>query len=263
MRLFLTILPLAFFFFHSCADYRAHYDKSIQGWEQSVPSPGLSPVHTVYLVGDAGYTPDDTTAPALVLLGEKLRDAGKNSTVAFLGDNIYPNGMAPSDGEDREQDEARLRAQLDILKGYDGHVFFIAGNHDWYGYGIEGLKREKKFIEKYLDRDDVFLPKPGCGDPVEVELSDNLTLILIDSQWFLENWDDEYEVNDGCEIKSREMFREYVEEAIKGNRNKNVLIAIHHPPHTYGPHGGQFTLKQHIFPLTDLNKNLWIPLPVL
>lgn len=263
MRLILTILIPALALFQSCADYRAHYAKESREWESAHPDPALAIEHSVFLIGDAGYTPEGKTAPALVLLGEKLREAGKNSTAIYLGDNIYPNGLGGAGDADREQDEARLRAQLDILKGYNGRVFFIAGNHDWYGYGLDGLKRQKKFIEKYLGREDVFLPRPGCGEPAEVKLTEYLTLLLIDTQWYLEDWDEQYEINDGCEVKSRDMFREYVEEAIKSNRNKNVLIALHHPPYTYGPHGGQFTVKQHLFPLTDVNKKLWIPLPVL
>src|SRR5690606_901086 len=38
---------------------------------------------------------------------------------------------------------------------------------------------------------------------------------------------------------------------------------MHHPFKSYGPHGGFFTIKQHVFPLTDLRPNLWIPLPVV
>ncbi|MCB9267928.1 MAG: metallophosphoesterase [Lewinellaceae bacterium] len=257
------LLILGALLLHSCADYKLHYSRDARGWESNTPPAGLTPAHSVFLVGDAGYLVDGKTSPALILLGEKLRQAGKNSTVAYLGDNIYPDGLEPKDSPGREADEARLKAQLDILKGYKGKVFFIVGNHDWYEHGLDGLDREKKFIEKYLDRDDVVLPKPGCGDPEEIELTDNLTLILIDSQWYLENWDGHSEINDGCEVKSREVFREYVEEAIKGNRNKNMIIAMHHPPYTNGPHGGDFTLKQHLFPLTDLNDNLWIPLPIL
>lgn len=265
MRLSIQLITivLGLSLFQACADYKIHYSKNSREWEANRPDPESKIEHTVFLIGDAGYTPEGKTAPALVLMGEKLHTAGKNSTVVYLGDNIYPNGMGAQGDADREQDEARLRAQLDILEGYSGKIFFIAGNHDWYGYGLDGLKREKKFIEKYLGREDVLFPKPGCGDPVEVGLSDHLTLVLIDSQWYLEDWDEQYEVNDGCEVKSREVFREYVEEAIKSNRNKNVIVAIHHPPYTYGPHGGQFTVKQHLFPLTDVNKNLWIPLPVL
>ncbi|MCB0549209.1 MAG: metallophosphoesterase [Phaeodactylibacter sp.] len=257
------LLIISVLMLHSCADYKLHYSRQAQSWESNTPTPGLALEHSVFLIGDAGGLVEESTSPALLLLGEKLRQAGKKSSVVYLGDNIYPNGMAPKNGPDRAADEARLKAQLDILKGYEGKVFFIVGNHDWYEYGLDGLNREKKFIENYLDRKDVLLPKPGCGEPEEVELSENLVLILIDTQWYLENWDGHSEINDGCEIKSRDVFQEYVEEAIKGNRNKNVVIAMHHPPYTNGPHGGDFTLKQHIFPLTDVSDNLWIPLPVL
>jgi hypothetical protein len=37
----------------------------------------------------------------------------------------------------------------------------------------------------------------------------------------------------------------------------------HHPLVTHGEHGGAFTWRQHIFPLVDANRWLWIPLPVL
>ncbi|MCB9350082.1 MAG: metallophosphoesterase [Lewinellaceae bacterium] len=257
------LLIIGVLLLNSCADYKLHYSREAQGWEADSPNPELALEHSVFLVGDAGELVDGKTSPALILLGKKLRQAGKNSAVLYLGDNIYPNGLAPKDGPDRAADETRLKAQLDVLKGYEGKINFIVGNHDWYEYGLDGVKRQKRFIEKYLDRKDVVLPEPGCGDPVEVELTDNLVLVLIDSQWYLEDWDGHTEINDGCEVKSRDVFQEYVEEAIKGNRNKNMIIALHHPPYTNGPHGGDFTFKQHLFPLTDINDNLWIPLPVL
>ena len=30
-----------------------------------------------------------------------------------------------------------------------------------------------------------------------------------------------------------------------------------------GPHGGHFTLRQHLFPLTDVKSGLWLPLPLV
>src|SRR5690606_3836815 len=47
------------------------------------------------------------------------------------------------------------------------------------------------------------------------------------------------------------------------NRDKTILLASHHPFYTYGVHGGYYSLKDHLFPLTVLDKNLWIPLPVI
>jgi hypothetical protein len=243
----------------SCANYKLQYASEVADWEAKSILPVEAPVHTVYLIGDAG----GGRGPALALLEQHLKDATKESTVVFLGDNIYPNGLGPKKAGDRAEDEIRLKAQLDILKGYEGNVYFIAGNHDWYKYGIDGVDRQKDFIEDYLDRKGVLMPKPGCGEPKEIDLSDDLVLILIDSQWYLTDWDKEYKINAGCEVKSRAVFQEYVENAIKGNRSKNIIIAMHHPPYTNGPHGGNFTLKQHLFPLTDINKNLYLPLPLL
>ena len=251
-------LVLALLALQSCANYKLKYSSEGAAWENNL-LPVQAPEHTVYLIGDAG----GGKGSALTLLEKKLREDKGAGTVVFLGDNIYPNGLGPVEAEDRTLDEKRLNDQLDVVKDYKGNVHFIAGNHDWYKYGLAGVKRQKKYIEKYLDREDVFFPKPGCGEPKEIDLNDNLVLILIDSQWYLEDWDDEYKINSGCEIKSREVFQEYVLEAIKGNRNKNIIIAMHHPPYTNGPHGGNFTLRQHLFPLTDVNKNLYIPLPIL
>ena len=257
-----TIIMLAF---QSCANYQLHYSKEANDWETAQPDPNLKIKHTMYLIGDAGGAEKGKPLPpALVLLNKKLDAASKNSSVVFLGDNIYPNGMAPKRvKKERESDEFRLKAQLDVLKNFKGRPFFVAGNHDWYGYGLKGLKRQQKFIENYLDNKDVFYPKPGCGDPKEIELDDQLTLILVDTHWFLTDWDGEYEINNGCELKSKEVFSRYFEEAVKGNRNKNVVIAAHHPPYSNGIHGGKMTFKQHLFPLTEVVKGLYIPFPIV
>ena len=243
----------------SCANYQLNYSPEAVSWATETPLPDQPLMHTVFLVGDAGKGSN----PALDLLERRVQHAGKESTVLFLGDNIYPNGMAPISGADRAQDEERLKAQLNTVLDYEGNVFFIAGNHDWDKYGIDGLKRQKKFIEKYLDREDVFFPDPGCGDPEEIEINDKLVIVLIDSEWYLSDWDKDYQVNAGCEVKSRAVFAEFMVEAIKGNRNKDVLIAMHHPPYSTGPHGGQFTFKQHLFPLTEFVEPLYLPLPVV
>src|SRR5690349_11796416 len=46
------------------------------------------------------------------------------------------------------------------------------------------------------------------------------------------------------------------------NRYKMILLANHHPFESYGNHGGYFSWKDHLFPFTAINKNLYIPLPV-
>ncbi len=247
-----------------CADYQLHYAQEAREWVRDVPDGDLNVEHTMYLIGDAGEMAPGETPPAIALLGRHLRAAGPNSSVVFLGDHLDKGGLAPGgDAEARSEDVEKLRVQLDILRDFKGQPFFVPGHHDWQQYGIEGLKRQRKFIEKYLKRSDIWFPDPGCGDPEELELTDNLTLLLLDSQWWLTEWEGEPEINADCEVKSREVFRTYFEEAVKGNRTKNIVVAMHHPLYTNGPHGGQFTAKEHLFPLTALQSNLWIPLPLI
>ena len=255
--MFCTVIMLS-----SCANYRLNYAPEVQNWDLPLPDQPIS--HTFYLIGDAGNSKNGQVAPALRLLEKELRGAAQNSTVIFLGDNLYPNGMAPKSKEaERADDEFRLKAQLDPLQDFPGNIFFIPGNHDWYTYGIAGLKRQRNFIEDYLDRKDVWQPDCGCGDPREIELNDDLVLILLDSEWWLTDWEGEVEVNQHCDARSREIFKLLLEDALKSNREKNVIVAMHHPLFSKGPHGGAFTVRDHLFPLSKLNKHLLLPLPLI
>ncbi len=256
-----TIGLLTFFLLTSCANYKLNIAKDIE--LETVSSESGAIVHSIYLIGDSGNAKArKDSLPTLQLLKRHLKKAGKNSSVIFLGDNIYPNGMAPKWAiEERAKDELRLDAQLDILKNYQGQPYFVAGNHDWAKWGLDGVHRQEKYIEKKLDRGNVFVPNAGCGDPKEIEVNENLTILAIDSQWFLQDWEGETEINNGCEVRSRFTFMKWFEEALKSNRNKNVVIAMHHPLYSNGPHGGGTTLKQHIFPLTQLYDNFYLPLP--
>lgn len=262
------LLSIFAFLLNSCADYNKHISKTYENWEATtLPNQPLS--HRFYLIGDSGGSEKGKSLPSIDLLKKRLEleEKEKNVSVIYLGDNLYSNGLPPGVNEstraERELDEYKLKVQLDPVKDFKGNVFFVAGNHDWYGYGLKGVQAQKEFIEAYLDREEVLMPEPGCGDPFEVKVEDDLILILLDSQWWLENWNREPEMNDGCDLKNRSAFGLEFNELLKSNRSKNVIIALHHPLHTYGPHGGGFTLKDHLFPLTKASDNLWIPLPVI
>ncbi|MDQ6479289.1 metallophosphoesterase [Dyadobacter sp. LHD-138] len=257
----------------SCSSYKKlQYSKEAKGWEQNTPAPGLVLKHTMYLIGDAGNDSPEHKAPVLLYLKDKLAKESKNSSALFLGDNIYEYGMPPAeDSAKRKVAEYRITSQLETLNDFQGRPFFIPGNHDWRGWGRKGLKRQEAFIQSYLnirrgkpnkeEWENYFLPQDGCSGPEVIELNDNVVVIAVDSQWWLTDWDKDSKINDGCEIKNRATFNFVFENIIRKYRNKNVVIAMHHPPYTYGPHGGKFTIKQHIFPLTEMNPNLYIPLP--
>ena len=226
----------------------------------------------MYLVGDVGNVMPHASTPVLTYLKSKLVAESKNSSVLFLGDNIGEFGMPPAgDITKREVAEQSILAQLEILNDFKGRPIFIPGNQDWQGWGKNGLKRQENFIESYLneqrgvtnenDWENYFLPDNGCSGPEVVELNDDLVVIVVDSQWWLGDSDEEPKINEGCAARNKASFRFTFESMIRKYRNQNVVIALHHPPYTYGPHGGGFTAKQHIFPLTDINPKLYLPLP--
>lgn len=262
---FFRLLNVAFLplLLMGCANYKINYSPETQVSNLPIP-PKEKPNYTVYLIGDVGDGTSDWTPPALTVLREDLAKENERSAVVFLGDNIYPNGMPPkSEKVERAHDEFALDLQLAACADFDGSVFFIAGNHDWYEYDLKGVKRQHKYLKHASEGRAQLLPRPGCGDPIEVELTDTITLLLLDSEWWMENWSNHPDINDGCTVKSRRDFDYFLREAMKGNSRKELLVALHHPLFTNGPHGGKHHILRHLFPLRSLNKKLWIPFPVL
>ncbi len=238
----------------SCATQKTKYAKDkLVDFKQS----SKVPVHSFYLIGDAGKSPNGSLNSTLKLFKARLEKADKNSTAIFLGDNIYPAGLPKKKHKNYVEAKNSLNAQLKALEGFKGKPLFIPGNHDWYSGGLKGLERQQKYIQEKLNSKEVFFPENGC--PIKkIEVNDYVVIIAIDSEWYLTDWDKHPDINDHCEIKDREKFFEEIEGLIKKNADKTTLIAVHHPMSTYGNHGGYFSLKQHIFPT-----NSSIPLPII
>lgn len=240
------------FFTLACATYAPQY-KDVE--EQSTLSRKQKPSASFYLIGDAGGAPQGGSTDALQALNKVLDTVTtSNAYTIFLGDNIYEEGLPDINAENRADAEHKLKAQLDIVADFNGKVVFIPGNHDWFGDGLKGLKRQEKFVEEALGKD-TFLPENGC--PIEtVSVSDDIELLLIDTQWYLENWDKSPTMNDECEIRTRNEFFLEIESKLKKNNEKTILIAMHHPMYTNGVHGGAYAIEKHLFPFQSK-----LPLP--
>jgi len=246
---------LIFTIFASCATYETQYrnpdllndfptDKKIE--------------KTFYLIGDGGYSPVGGMSEGLITLQNYMKSQETIGNYAiFLGDNIYPAGMPAEGHPERSASEYRLDAQYEAVKDYDGQVFFIPGNHDWYNEGLLGLKRQEQYFESKLKDRNVFQPTNGC--PLKsISVTDNIQLIMIDSQWYLEDWNIHPTINENCDIKTRDKFFIEVETELEKHQNKTIIFAMHHPMFTNGTHGGYFALNKHVYP-TQGN----LPLPIL
>ncbi len=241
----------------ACATHKIQLGKNTSNEITEEKQDTIKNSHTLYLIGDAGNADDEQTQKTLSLLKERLDKADKNATLLFLGDNIYPLGMpADKNNPERTAAETKLSNQLKITEQFKGKTIFIPGNHDWY-HGLKGLHEQELFVSTYLKEKKSFLPRKGCGIE-NISLSNDVVLITINSQWYLEDWNKQPYINDDCEIKTRDKFFEEFESLVNKNQNKTTIIAIHHPLLTNGPHGGQFSLEKQIFP-----SKYKVPLPVL
>lgn len=230
---------------------------------------------SVFLLGDAGAPVPNGNDPVLNALGAQLKQATSRSALIFLGDNVYPLGLPDTDHPTRPDAERRLTDQLNLVKNFAGRSFMIPGNHDWQQGGRQGwtyVKNQQAFVDQYLARDDVYYPKGGCPTPQEINLSDDLTLVLLDTQWWLHPWTkpgqasgrtDAINTEDqsDCPVKTLEDMLTAVDEILDRNRGNRVIVAGHHPMYSHGEHGGYYTLKDHLLPLHEVG--VPIPLPVI
>lgn len=253
-RLILLFISLLIF---ACATHKEQYGKKVSNWNTTNDKDTSKIVHTFYLIGDAGNTTDENSKAILHSLKEKLQTATKNSTLLFLGDNVYPKGVPASKSDaDYADAKQKLTNQFEITKSFKGKTVFIPGNHDWYS-GKKGLDEQEGIVTDYFKDKKSFSPRKGCAID-DIDINDNVVLVTIDSQWFLEDWDKTPTLNDDCDIKTREAFFEELESLLNKNQDKTIVLAMHHPLMSNGAHGGQFSVAKQLYPLEQK-----IPLPIL
>jgi len=230
------------------------------------PVPDGSVAARIYLIGDAGG-PAAPFEPALRALRDDVSRAPDRSWVVYLGDNLYPRGMPDSAADDRAEAERRVAAQIDAVVGAGGSGFFIAGNHDWARGGAPGWERvlrQGQFIAAHSDGRMALLPDGGCPGPDVRDIGAHVRLVLIDTQWWLHNGPKPLEPVSACPAADSEgEVTDSLRMVLAGAGTRRVIVAGHHPMLSGGVHGGTFGFLEHVFPLRELNKALWIPFPVI
>ncbi len=218
----------------------------------------------VYLVGDAGESNEKSN----ILLQELVQQTNQNNlknTIIFLGDNIYYSGLPNKNEKGFESAKLFIKHQITIIKKANATIYYIPGNHDWNKgkkNGLSHIINEEKYINSHF-RYKSFLLKNGCPGPKEVKISKNLTLIALDTQWWLHQFEKGPITTGDCKYTTPKEITNQLKDILDNNKDKDVLVIGHHPIYSYGEHGGYFSLKNHLFPLTNLNSKLYIPLPII
>ncbi|WP_347839702.1 BamA/TamA family outer membrane protein [uncultured Draconibacterium sp.] len=129
------------------------------------------------------------------------------------------------------------------LKDKNTPLLFANGLNEW-KTGKKHTKKVNKALGKTFTENNFYTTDWGCPGPTEVELSDDLTIILIDTYWWLTALDTRY---GKCGIEEDEDVFIWLQDALRNNRHKTVIVAGYHPIKSYGPHGGKFSAATSIF----------------
>jgi len=233
---------------------------------------------SIFLIGDAGEpklpdpaskTPEALVDPVLRSLAQQvaasINAVGADRTaVVVLGDNVYPDGMAPPGEKDHERSVRVLEAQIAAIGKARG--FFTLGNHDWDQGKKDGWVRAKVQADYLSTRAPNISIHPGdtCPGPEEVEFGEHVQFIFFDL------WAARYQIDypDGpqrhCAPRAGEgRLMEVANDMFANTGSRRAIFVTHPPMYTSGPHGGYFPWVEHIFPLRVFNRDLWIPLPVI
>ncbi|WP_238388123.1 metallophosphoesterase [Hymenobacter sediminis] len=235
---------------------RPYVAPAYNNWAQH-QLPTEQPLHRVALLGDPGAVATDGTDPILNLLESWQQETGPAGTVIILGDNVYPTGMPAPEHPGRAAAEARFNSLLATLGRFAGNVVLLSGNHDWNKGrpdGWEYLRRQEAYVREHLPKAH-YLPVDGHPGPVTLQLTDGLLLIVLNTQWWVQT-------GPRPAADAKEPFRE-LRRLLEANRHQRVVVAGHHPLYSNALHGGKFTAKQHVFPLTTVHKQAYVPLPVI
>jgi Calcineurin-like phosphoesterase len=226
------------------------------GWA-SRPLPTQPPRHRVVLLGDPGAVAATGPDPILNLLADWQRETGPAGTIIILGDNIYPIGMPAPGHPNRAQAEARFMALLSALGQFPGQVVLLSGNHDWNKGRPDGwayLQRQEAFVRQHLPTAH-YLPANGAPGPVTLQLADDVLLVVLNTQWWVQR-------GPKPAADAKAPFRQ-LRQLLEANRHQRVLVTGHHPLYSNALHGGKFTAKQHVFPLTTVYRQAYLPLPLI
>jgi hypothetical protein len=178
-----------------------------------------------YILSNTGPGAGMATLPLLEsVAGDSQNDI---SATLILPGNITPSHGFPEVEPLRQNTREFLRKNLlQPLENFNGNIIFTPGINEWTGGSPENLDDLESFLQD--NSNGKFLPNDGC--PVEdIEINDEVALITVDSQWYLQDWDRSSDYNVECDIRTKERFFIEVKDALKDNFGKVKIIAVHHP----------------------------------
>lgn len=248
------ILQMVHLTFVGCSHTTPYYHPDLPSNAKQDTISDSSLLYRILLIGDGGQPKSDE--PVLSTLKTWAQKEPEKTSIVFLGDNMYPDGMT----EERQHEAStRLDPQIEVVTSTKSHGLFIPGNHDWTNgdeEGYQAILAQEDYINKALTRTPKFLPQGGTPGPSVLDLPEItpvVRVIVLDTQWWLHQND-----------KPQKAIETIISE-LKDTLDTDLPVVVvgHHPLQSYGSHGGFYDWKAHLFPLRELEKWLWVPVPIV
>ncbi|TDN95406.1 hypothetical protein DET49_1011 [Salegentibacter sp. 24] len=181
--------------------------------------------HSFYVAGNIG---EDLTVEGQKLLKAIIKASknDKSATLLIPGNFITSRGFLP-EGEREKQKHFLKKNLLDALAEFNGKVVLTPGQNEWNEGGQNRIDDLESFLQDNQSNVEVW-PDDGC--PIEnEEITEGIVLVTIDTQWYLQDWDEYPNMNTGCDIKTREQFFAEFKDAIKDAHGKTIFVSMQHP----------------------------------
>jgi len=182
--------------------------------------------NTFYVAGNLG---NDLTGEGRKVLKAIVEASKKDKEATLLvPGNFLPAMGFPKNGTKREVQKQFLKKNLlNAVKEFNGTVVFTPGQNEWTTQGQDAIDDLESFLQDNQSNIEVW-PDDGC--PIESEdISPDVILVTVDTQWYLENWDKHPNMNAKCDIKTRERFFAEFKDDIKDAHGKTILVSMQHP----------------------------------
>jgi hypothetical protein len=242
LYILLTIITL-----QSCIAPKPFYNSKEKNWADK-KLPDVAVQYTIYLVSEPdGRGTSNTILPAL------YSDIKKDDTSHAV---VFFEGLSPA-SEFKKNDEPRtaqegIENKFSYLQNDKGKIFFLLNPAASPSAGRE----LKNYLDKKTDSKNIFVTELECPDAEAITITKDLVVMPINNV--------PPDLNKSrCELDNETEWLNEIKDLVDNNQRKNILILGYYPVLSMGNHGGHFSLKEHIFPLTDFRKSLYVPLPVL
>lgn len=182
--------------------------------------------HTFYVTANLG---NNLTDEAKKILKAIIRASKKDKEATLLvpGNFLPPKGFQKNDAKRKAQKQFLKQQLLNRVQDFNGTVVFTPGQNEWTKQGQDAIDDLESFLQDNQSNVEVW-PDDGC--PIESEeIAPKVVLVTVDTQWYLENWNEHPNMNTKCDIKTRERFFAEFKDDIKDAHGKTIIVSMQHP----------------------------------